>query len=185
MKRTLGLLTMLVTLAVFAAEPSPAQEAERTTEVPVGAVHIALEPGDLDWQPAPATLPAGARMAVLEGDPSKEGPFTIRIEAPAGYKVAPHTHPEIEHVTVLSGRAGIGLGETWDGEKIEYAGPGGFFVMHPSVAHFAMVQEDSILQIHAVGPWRLDYVNPADDPRSQPATAEGTTVKSGKSNSSD
>ena len=131
--------------------------------------HIAIDPAEIEWKPGPALLPAGAQIAVLEGDPSKEGPFTIRLQLSAGYKVPPHTHHGIEHLTILSGRAGIGLGETWDGEKIRYEGPGGFFVMQPGVAHFAMIEEDSIVQVHALGPWVLEYVNPADDPRSQPA----------------
>jgi quercetin dioxygenase-like cupin family protein len=170
--------TGLILALTLAAAPAAAQE----------VAHIALDAGDLQWQPAPALLPPGARVAVLEGDPAQAGPFTIRLELPAGYKVQPHTHPEIEHATILSGRAGIGLGETWDGERIRYAGPGGFFVMAPGIAHFAMIEEDSILQVHAVGPWRLDYVNPEDDPRNAPASpdaAEATTVKGSKSNTSE
>lgn len=186
MKRMLGLAAVLA--AVTLVVPAAAQELAGAQEIPAGAAHIALEASDLQWQPAPAILPPGARIAVLEGDPTQAGPFTIRLEVPAGYKVPPHTHPETEHVTILSGRAGIGLGETWDGEKIEYAGPGGFFVMATGIAHFAMIEEDSVIQVHAVGPWRLDYVNAADDPRNAPAppeAAEATTVKSSKSNSSE
>ncbi len=167
MKRLIGMVAVLIATALPRVA-ARGQEVRAEQTMPVDAAHIALGADDLAWQTAPPMLPAGARVAVLEGDPSKEGPFTIRIELPAGYKVAPHTHPATEHVTVLSGRAGIGLGETWDGEKIAYEGPGGFFVMAPGVAHFAMIEEDSILQVHATGPWRLDYVNPADDPSRTP-----------------
>jgi hypothetical protein len=158
-------------ILLMAAAPTLGQEMAGAHEGHANPSHVVVEPGDLEWMPGPASLPPGARIAVLEGDPSKEGPFTIRLQLPAGYKVQPHRHHGAEHVTVLSGRAGIGLGETWDGEQIRYTGPDGFHVMQAGVAHFAMIEEDSILQVHAMGPWVLEYVNPADDPRNQPAPA--------------
>lgn len=186
MKRVIGALAALGAFVALAAAPALAQEMAGAHEGHAAPPHISLEADDLEWKAGPAALPAGAQVAVLEGDPSKEGPFTLRLQLPAGFKIAPHTHTGVEHVTILSGRAGIGLGEVWDGDKIEYKGPGGFHVMQPGVAHFAMVEEDSIVQIHSIGPWVLTYVNPADDPRNQPATAaEATTVKSSKSNSSE
>ncbi|MFN2421817.1 MAG: cupin domain-containing protein [Gemmatimonadota bacterium] len=157
------ILTMAALLSVTAA--ARAQEMAGGHEEHTAPDHLAIAAEEIQWSPAPPALPAGAEIAVLEGDPAKEGPFTIRLRLPAGYKVAPHRHHGIEHLTILSGRAGIGLGETWDGEIIRYAGPGGFFVMQPGVAHFAMIEEDSIVQVHSTGPWVLEYVNPADDPR--------------------
>jgi hypothetical protein len=168
MKRV-TLLTITAVLA--AAAPGRAQEMAEDHEELTAAQHLAIAPEDIQWNPAPAVLPTGALIAVLEGDPTQEGPFTIRLQLPSGYKVAPHTHPVIEHVTVISGRFGVGLGETWDGEKIRYAGPGGFYMMMPGVAHFAMVTEDTVVQLHSNGPWGLTYVNPADDPRSETAPA--------------
>src|SRR5687767_3152091 len=171
MKRVIGALAPLGVFVALAATPAFAQEMAGAHEGHAAPAHISLEADDLEWKSGPASLPAGAQIAVLEGDPSKEGPFTLRLQLPAGYKVPPHTHEGVEHVTILSGRAGIGLGEVWASETIEYKGAGGFHVMQPGVAHFAMVEEDTVVQIHAIGPWVITYVNPADDPRNQPAAA--------------
>src|SRR3970040_799209 len=72
--------------------------------------HIMVVPSDLKWVDGPQSLPKGAKIAVLEGDPSKPGPFTMRAKMPANYKIAPHTHPAVEHVTVISGTCYMGLG---------------------------------------------------------------------------
>lgn len=152
------------------------------------ATHIAVSPDAIEWQPAPPVLPAGAQIALLEGDPSKEGPFTLRLKLPGGYTVPPHTHPVIEHVTVIEGEFGIGLGETYDESAITWSEDGGFYVMSPGTAHFAATRGETVIQLHSNGPWALNYVNPADDPRNQtlpPVAAEATTVKSSKSNSSE
>ena len=79
--------------------------------------HFTLTPSDLKWENAPATLPAGARIAVLEGDPSKTGPYTIRFQVPDGYKVMPHWHPTSEHLTVISGTFHVATGDTFDQTK--------------------------------------------------------------------
>src|SRR5579864_3021842 len=69
-----------------------------------GSDDVALFPAaDIKWRAGPPSLPKGALMAVLEGDPTKEGPFVFRVKVPDGYKVPPHTHPKTERVTVLSG----------------------------------------------------------------------------------
>ena len=169
MKRVIGALAPLGVFVALATAPALAQEMAGAHEGHAAPAHISLEADDLEWKAGPPSLPAGAQIAVLEGDPSIEGPFTIRLQLPAGYKVPPHTHAGVEHVTILSGRAGIGLGEVWASETIEYKGAGGFHVMQPGVAHFTMIEEDTVVQIHAIGPWDLTYVNPADDPRNQPA----------------
>jgi hypothetical protein len=165
---------LIALIALVFAAPALAQEMAGAHEGHAAPEHIAIAPDDLEWKAAPPVLPAGAQIAVLEGDPAKEGPFTIRLQLPAGYKVQPHTHPVIEHVTVITGNFGIGLGETWDGDKIGYAGPGGFYVMAPGVAHYAMATEDTVIQLHSNGPWGLTYINPADDPRNQTATSTST-----------
>src|SRR5438105_1640478 len=60
-----------------------------------------LFPADkINWQEGPPSLPKGAMMAVLEGDPAKEGTFVFRVKLPDGYRVPPHTHPKTERVTV-------------------------------------------------------------------------------------
>src|SRR5215467_4341846 len=68
----------------------------------------------IEWKPGPAAIPPGAKMAVLEGDPTKEGPFVLRFQFPDGYHIPPHTHPKTERVTVISGNLYLATGETLD-----------------------------------------------------------------------
>src|SRR5207247_1780359 len=65
--------------------------------------HSILNQNDVTWSKGPASLPPGAEVAVLEGDPAKEGQFTMRLRLPDGYKVPRHWHPKVEHVTIFSG----------------------------------------------------------------------------------
>ena len=58
----------------------------------------------MKWMDAAgAGLPAGAQMAVVKGDPSKAGDFTVRLKFPADFTVPPHHHPGDETVRVVSG----------------------------------------------------------------------------------
>jgi quercetin dioxygenase-like cupin family protein len=110
-------------------------------------------------------LPAGAKLAVLEGDPAKKGPFTIRFQFPDSYKVAPHSHPTAERVTVISGTVFLGMGTQFDEAAGREMGAGSFAVMPAGMNHFAWAKGDTIIQIHGRGPFQIKYVNPADDPR--------------------
>jgi quercetin dioxygenase-like cupin family protein len=127
--------------------------------------HRAFLPGDIKWEPAPSSLPAGAEMAVLYGDPTQEGDFVVRIKAPKDYRVPPHTHPKAELVTIISGAFSFGRGQTADRTSVEKLPAGSFISMPAGVLHYVFVDEDSILQINATGPWKIDYYNPKDDPR--------------------
>jgi len=124
-------------------------------------------PDKLKWQEGPPSLPKGAMIAVLEGDLTKEGPFTIRTKLPDGYRVPPHTHPKTEHLTVISGTLNVGMGDKFD-EKASKAMPAGSFGYWPAgMKHFAWTKGETITQIHAEGPWSIQYINPQDDPRNQ------------------
>lgn len=127
--------------------------------------HTMVAPGDIDWKPGPASVPAGAKMAVLMGDPSQEANFVIRLWAPAGYLIAPHWHPAFENLTVISGEANFGIGDTVDKTKGMKVVTGGFASMPPQTHHYFWTDQDTVLQLHGTGPWQLFYVNPADDPR--------------------
>jgi quercetin dioxygenase-like cupin family protein len=122
-------------------------------------------PQEIKWGPAPAMLPPGAEAAVLFGDPSKEGYFVLRLKFPAGYSVAPHTHPVDEVVTVISGTFSMGMGETADRRKAQPLPAGSFFALPPGMAHYVFLQEETVIQISTEGPWGLTYINPKDDPR--------------------
>jgi hypothetical protein len=129
--------------------------------------HELITPADIKWQEGPASLPRGSQMAVLEGDPSKEGPFVLRVKLPDGFRIAPHTHPKDERVTVLAGMLFLGLGGTFD-EKAARALPAGSYGRtEAGMKHFGWVKGETILQLHGIGPWGIEYVNPADDPRNK------------------
>jgi quercetin dioxygenase-like cupin family protein len=127
--------------------------------------HKMLTPSEVKWSPGPGSIPPGAETAVLYGDPSKEGPFTMRLKLPQGYVIAPHHHPKPEVVTVISGTFRLGMGETADRSKAQALPAGGFFAMSPGMAHFAFIDEETVVQLNSTGPWGLTYVNPSDDPR--------------------
>ena len=127
------------------------------------ASHGAAPPA-LKWGPAPAVLPAGAQLAVLQGDPGGTGPFTVRLRMPNGYRIAPHTHPTDENVTVISGTFRVGMGTTYDAKSLMSLRPGGFVTAPASHPHFAVAQGETVVQVHAMGPFALTYVNPADNP---------------------
>jgi hypothetical protein len=120
--------------------------------------------GDTKWGDAPPVLSAGAKLAVLEGDPSKPGPYTMRLKVPAGYRIQPHWHTGIEHVTVISGSFHIGMGDKFDETAGTLMSPGTFGFLPPKMHHFAWASEETVIQLHGTGPWEMIYVNPADDP---------------------
>jgi len=124
-----------------------------------------FEPANLAWGDAPPGLPAGAQLAVLSGDPTKKGVFTVRLRMPAGYQIPPHTHPTAELVTVISGSIHLGTGGKFDetaGQKMEV---GSFSAIPAGVKHFAWTTEETVIQIHGEGPFGIKHVDPADDPR--------------------
>ena len=127
--------------------------------------HTIMTPQDVKWGPGPASIPPGSEAAVLYGDPSKEGLFALRLKMPKGYAIAPHSHPEPEVVTVISGTFRLGTGEMADQEKAQALPVGSFFAMSPGMVHYAFTDEDSVIQLNSTGPWSLTYVNAADDPR--------------------
>lgn len=114
--------------------------------------------------PAPAIFPAGAQMAVMQGNPSETGLFTIRLKMPSGYRIPPHTHPTDEHVTVISGTFRVGMGSVFDASKTMALKSGGFVTAPADGAHFAVTEGTTIVQVHALGPFAMTYVNPADTP---------------------
>ncbi len=134
----------------------------------VGCAHATTtEPAmtGVQWGPAPAVFPAGAQMAVMGGDPTKAGQeFTIRLRLPDGYKLAPHTHPTDENVTVLAGSFSVGMGTTFDGSALQALPVGGFVTAPAEHAHYAQAHGTTIVQVSAIGPFALTYVNPADNP---------------------
>jgi hypothetical protein len=133
-----------------------------------GASHaIVALPDQVTWGPGPASLPPGAKAAVLEGNPAEPGPFTMRVLLPDRYRIPPHFHPGIEHVTVVKGTFKVGMGDKFDASAMTVLPTGTFAALQPGTRHFAQADGETILQLHGIGPWGISYVNPADDPRSR------------------
>ncbi len=151
----LMILCLLVLFAAVAAQSQQSAPADRGM----------FTPAAIQWKDGPAAMPYGAKSAILEGDPAKEGPVTMRLSLPAGFKIPPHWHPNIEHVTVISGTLNLGMGDKFDATKGNKLPAGSFSFMPPKTNHFAWSEEGCVLQVHTIGPWGIVYVNPADDPR--------------------
>jgi quercetin dioxygenase-like cupin family protein len=114
----------------------------------------------------PAFIPAGAQLAVLEGDPSAStGDFTIRLKMPAGYKIPAHWHPKRENVTVISGSFKVGMGDSFDESKMHVFPAGSFAYLDPDMHHYAMaVGGETVVQVHGMSPVQFNYIDPKEDP---------------------
>ena len=129
---------------------------------------ITLNPPDqIEWKSGPPSLPKGAQIAVLEGDPAKEGPFVFRVKVPDGYRIPVHTHPKMERVTVISGTFNIGMGDKFDENATKPMPAGTYGYWEPNMKHFVSIKGETVVQFHGTGPWVINYVNPEDDPRNQ------------------
>ena len=128
-------------------------------------VHIIFPPDEIMWEEGPESLPEGVEHAVLEGELGEVGIFVMRLRFPDGYEIPPHTHPNYERVTVLSGTFFLGYGEEFDREETRRLDAGGFTTMLPETAHFAIAEGETVIQLTSMGPWEINYVNPEDDPR--------------------
>ena len=120
---------------------------------------------DLDWKPFPA-FPPSVRLAIVVGDPSKAGPYTIRVRVPHGVKLMPHRHPEDRVYTVISGVFYIGLGDRFDADKLQAYPPGSVIVLPGNTPHFHWAKSSEyVTQVNAIGPLGIEYINAKDDPR--------------------
>src|SRR5882672_8614143 len=135
------------------------------THQPGQSVFRSILPEDIDWQPFPA-FPPSVRLAVLVGHPSESGPYVIRVKAPGGTKLMPHKHPEDRIYTVMSGVFYIGLGDRFDGDKVQAYPPGSVIVLPGNTPHFHWAKSgEYVTQVTAIGPLGLKYLDPAHDPR--------------------
>jgi len=150
-------------LAVHSAMGQEAKSAQAAHPAPISA-------DQLKWGPGPPGLPPGSQAAILDGDPGKPGMFAIRAKFPDGYQVPPHWHPTDEHVTVISGTLLVGMGPKLDEASLRSLGTGGYVKMPAKMHHTAKAKGETIVQIQAMGPFQITYVNPADDPRKKSST---------------
>jgi mannose-6-phosphate isomerase-like protein (cupin superfamily) len=165
MKRSISLY---VILALFAGMAVMSQMGV-TTAAAAPAAKNAFTPDAVPFGPAPAFVPAGAQLAVLEGNPmGTTGDYTVRLKMPDGYKFPPHYHPKRENVTVISGTFKVGMGDHFDESKMMSFPAGSFAYLDPSMHHYAMASGEVVVQIHGRSPLQITYVNPQDDPSKKP-----------------
>ena len=123
--------------------------------------HDIVAPADVQWK----TLRPGAEIAVVSGDPDKAGsPFVIRFRYRGKARIPPHWHPVDEHLTVLSGAFRLGMGEGGDESAATVLGAGAYAFVPAKMAHYGWTGGDTTIQVHGIGPFAINYVNPADDP---------------------
>jgi quercetin dioxygenase-like cupin family protein len=127
----------------------------------------AILPEEIEWKPF-AAFPSSARLAMVVGEPAREGPYTIRVKLPHGTKMMPHRHPEDRMYTVISGIFYIGLGDSFEAEKLQAYPPGSVIILPGNTSHFHWAKSgEYITQVTAIGPLGLEYVDAGDDPRHQ------------------
>ena len=122
---------------------------------------------EVQWGDAPPMLPAGAKIAVLSGNPGGDGLYTVRLKFPAHYAIPAHSHPKDEHVTILRGTLFMGMGDKLDARAGKALPVGSFAITPAGVNHYAYTEEEVIILLHGMGPVDFKYVNPADDPRNK------------------
>jgi len=143
--KTLGwAVAALATSALAGGDASPA--------------FIRIQGGAEVWKAGTPPFPPTVQVAVLEGDPKAAGHFTVRVKLPKGLALAPHTHPNDERATLLSGALWVGEGKTADRAKAQRLGAGSFYVNPKGQAHFVTAEEDTVLQISTDGPWGTQKV---------------------------
>ena len=164
----LVLLALLALLVWTADAQTNAHGKARTSGGKESAMVVA--PGSEKWGEVPAAALVGTpsvemggtlRLAVIQGDPTKAGgTYTLRLSCTDGLKIAPHWHPTRENVTVVKGAAAIGMGPKWDDAALKEVPSGGFFSAGPQMRHFAQCKGDTILQVHGIGPFVVNFVSP-------------------------
>jgi quercetin dioxygenase-like cupin family protein len=171
-RRSLFVFFVLMPVAVVAQTRKPAKD----TPGPAASSPMIVELGSEKWGEVPAAAMVGTpsveiggtlRVAVIQGDPMTAGrTYTLRLSCTDGAKIAPHWHPTTENVTVVRGAAAVGMGSKWDDAALKAVPTGGFFWAGPRMRHFAECKGDTILQVHGVAPFLINFVSPND---SQPA----------------
>jgi quercetin dioxygenase-like cupin family protein len=156
--------TLYLTIALAALVCGAAQNVAVAGQPASHETH-AFTPDSIPWGPPPPFVARSAQFAVLEGDPTaSSGEYTVRLKMPDGYRIAPHWHPLRENVTVISGTFKVGMGDTFDTNKMATFPAGSFAFLDPEMHHYAMACGEVVVQIHGKSPVQFNYVNPDDDP---------------------
>jgi len=158
------ILMVVLAISLIGFSVTRAEETKNMEPQAKQTQEIAITPSEMNWVDAPPGLPPGAKIAVLQGDPTKPGPYTIRLKTPANYKIQAHGHSQAERITVISGTFNIGMGDKFDTAKGKALSAGSFYFLPAKMHHFAWSDKGVVIQINGDGPFDIDYINPADNP---------------------
>ncbi|MDB4954732.1 MAG: putative signal peptide protein [Myxococcales bacterium] len=161
--------TAKIVCAALAFAPVAFADDTMKTKPASNAEVVFVKASDIKWSDAPPDLPKGAQVAVLRGDPTKAGAFTLRLKMPAGYKIPPHWHSQDEELTVLSGTLMLHMGDTMKAET-HALDPGSYHFLPAKVHHGAEAKGSTVVQLDGPGPFDIHYLNPADNPNPKTAT---------------
>jgi quercetin dioxygenase-like cupin family protein len=155
---TLLSFTVLATVpaALAAQQPAPAGTDQS----------LMIHASTLQWSPLelPGFAP-GLTLAVVQGDPAKEAPYTLRLKFPDGYVFPAHFHPNPENVTILSGKFMLGHGATPDDGALKDYSAGDYLYIPGKMPHFGRVTGETVVQLHGMGPFAVMLAQPADKPK--------------------
>lgn len=164
MRRSLIVLLLIAGMAL--AQTAKHRTAAKSSAAKAGGQAPTITtPDNVKWGDAPPVFSPGAQFAVLSGNPMAAGPYVVRLKVPDGYKIMPHWHPTTENVTVVSGELHVGMGDKFDEAGMQAMPPGSFVAMPPRMHHYAMAKGETVVQVHGTGPFKLNYVNPSDNPQ--------------------
>ncbi len=169
----LALVLSLIATAPSAAGPATPRTARHPSALGHAAGARAFTPEGMKWVDAPSLLPPGIRMFVMEGDPGKPGPYTLRLWLPANCRIGPYWRFNPERLTVMLGVLILGMGDSYTEREGIAIHAGSFALVPERTHHFIWTRDVAVVQLHGNGPWDLMYVHPADDPRQPPRQPRG------------
>jgi len=153
-----------VVLVAIASSSLAATATKSTSSAMKMPDHGLMTPDNIKWGPPPSVFAQNAQFAVLAGNPMASGTYVVRLKMPDGYKIMPHWHPATERVTVISGEFHAGMGDKLDEAGAKTFPPGSFASIPPHMHHFAFTKGETVVQVSGPAPFKLTYVNAADDP---------------------
>ena len=133
--------------------------------------HAVVTPADIKWVEAPPTIPAGAKLALLQGDPARPGFYVFRLMLPANYRLPVQSHPAELAITVVSGTPVLGTGDKVD-PAAKTSPAGSFMPIAAKTNHYVTTKKETVLELSGVGPFAIAYANPDEDPNKGAAVLE-------------
>jgi len=109
--------------------------------------------------------PDQLQNAVVFGDPTKPGLYTLLLRVGPNTKIQAHSHPDDRVATVVSGDWYFGYGRDFNEAALKHLPPGSFYTEPPGMDHFAMTKATGVvIQISGTGPSATTYADPKNDP---------------------